>query len=75
MSDDIHKKEFSAAHDAFERMRKAHERGTGCRLTARMQHCFATRKTHQTGYNLNLAIDIDLHLQRTTAQGTKSLLH
>lgn len=36
MSDDVHKRELSAAHDALDRMRKASVRGTGCRLTAEM---------------------------------------
>lgn len=32
----IHHKEFSAAHDALNRMRRACERGTGCTLTREM---------------------------------------
>lgn len=32
----IHDEEFSAAHDALNRMRRAADRGTGCRLTAEM---------------------------------------
>jgi len=30
-----------AAQDALDRMRRAHERGTGCHLTAEMIHAFA----------------------------------
>ena len=32
----IHGDELSPAHDALDRMRRASERGTGCRLTAEM---------------------------------------
>lgn len=28
--------EFRGAHDALDRMKRAHDRGTGCRLTAEM---------------------------------------
>jgi len=32
----IHDEELSSAHDALNRMRRAHDRGTGCHLTAEM---------------------------------------
>ncbi|WP_010137619.1 hypothetical protein [Oceanicola sp. S124] len=36
MDNDPHTGVFSPTHDALNRMKRAHERGTGCHLTAEM---------------------------------------
>lgn len=33
---DVHRGAFGPAHDALNRMKRAHDRGTGCHLTAEM---------------------------------------
>ena len=38
MEEDTHTGVFSQAHDALNRMKRAHQRGTGCHLTAEMIH-------------------------------------